>query len=55
MNSPWAVVQAPQNFGAFSGDLLMGNFGSATSMAFNPNNGNFIGLVFDPAALNLQD
>ncbi len=54
MNSPWAVVQAPADFGAFSGDLLVGNFGSGSIMAFNPNNGNFIGLVFDPAALNLR-
>jgi len=54
MNSPWAVVQAPANFGTFSNDLLIGNFGSGSIMAFNPNTGSFIGLVFDPAALNLR-
>lgn len=53
MNSPWGAVQAPGNFGTFSNDLLIGNFGSGSIMAFN-SAGKFVGLVFDPAALNLR-
>jgi len=54
MNSPWAAVQAPADFGTFSNDLLIGNFGSGSIMAFDPTSGKFVGLVFDPAALNLR-
>ncbi|MGC2111984.1 MAG: TIGR03118 family protein [Candidatus Korobacteraceae bacterium] len=54
MNSPWAVVLAPADFGAFSNDLLVGNFGSGSIMAFDANTGNFIGLMFDEAKLQLR-
>jgi len=54
MNSPWAIVQAPASFGAFSNDLLIGNFGSGSIMAFNPSNGNFIGLVLDESKLPMR-
>lgn len=54
MNSPWAIVQAPAGFGAFSNDLLIGNFGSGSIMAFNPNNGNFIGMVLDESKLPMR-
>ena len=27
LNSPWGLVLAPASFGAFAGDLLVGNFG----------------------------
>jgi uncharacterized protein (TIGR03118 family) len=54
MNSPWAIVQAPANFGAFSNDLLIGNFGSGAIMAFDPNSGNFIGLMQDQAKLQMR-
>ena len=32
MNSPWAIVKAPADFGAFSNNLLIGNFGSGSIM-----------------------
>lgn len=54
MNSPWAIVQAPASFGAFSNDLLIGNFGSGSIMAFNLNNGNFIGLMLDESKLPMR-
>jgi hypothetical protein len=47
MNSPWAIVQAPSGFGAFSNDLLIGNFGSGSIMAFDSSTGAFIGLMLD--------
>jgi uncharacterized protein (TIGR03118 family) len=54
MNSPWAIVQAPANFGAFSNDLLIGNFGSGSIMAFDANSGNFIGLMLDESKLPIR-
>lgn len=54
LNSPWAVVIAPASgFGGFSGDTLVGQFGSGAIVAYDPS-GNFVGLLFDPAALQLQ-
>jgi uncharacterized protein (TIGR03118 family) len=35
LNSPWGVALAPGNFGEFSNDLLIGNFGDGTISAFN--------------------
>lgn len=45
MNSPWAVVRAPDDFGKFSGDILVGMFGDGSIAAFNPRNGNFRGIL----------
>ncbi len=36
LNSPWGVALAPPSFGAFSGDLLVGNFGDGHISAFEP-------------------
>lgn len=54
MNSPWAIVQAPAKFGAFSNDLLIGNFGSGSIMAFDPKTGSFIGLMLDESKLPIR-
>jgi len=35
LDSPWGVALAPGNFGEFSNDLLIGNFGDGTISAFN--------------------
>ena len=54
LNSPWAVVVAPASgFGGFSGDILVGQFGSGAIAAYTPA-GAFVGLLFNPAALQLQ-
>ncbi len=45
MNSPWAIVQAPGNFGKVSGRLLVGNFGSGQIATFNPESGAFQGMM----------
>ena len=34
---------APSNFGSFSNDLLVGNFGDGTINAFDPKKGHFVG------------
>jgi uncharacterized protein (TIGR03118 family) len=35
LNSPWGLALAPVDFGRFSGDLLVGNFGDGRIHAFN--------------------
>ncbi|HTJ55123.1 MAG TPA: TIGR03118 family protein [Nitrosospira sp.] len=36
LNAPWGVAFAPDGFGAYSGKLLVGNFGDGTIVAFDP-------------------
>jgi len=45
LNSPWGMVQAPANFGRFSNDLLVGNFGDGRINAFDPSSGAFLGQL----------
>ncbi|HWW21650.1 MAG TPA: TIGR03118 family protein [Steroidobacteraceae bacterium] len=47
LQSPWGVALAPQDFGFFSHDLLIGNRASGTIAAFNPVDGRFIGNLED--------
>lgn len=47
LNSPWGVTWAPGNFGKFSGDLLVGNFGDGTINAYDPTTGNWLGVLTD--------
>jgi uncharacterized protein (TIGR03118 family) len=45
--APWGLALAPSGFGAFSSDLLVGNFSFAESEinAFNPVTGDFLGTI----------
>jgi uncharacterized protein (TIGR03118 family) len=63
LNAPWGVALAPLDFGAFSHDLLVGQFagggttpGSGTIAAYDLSTGKFLGLVQDstgkPLAIN---
>jgi uncharacterized protein (TIGR03118 family) len=36
LNSPWGLAIAPDDFGRFSGDLLVGNFGDGRINAYEP-------------------
>ena len=36
LNAPWGLVLAPADFGDFSGDLLVGNFGDGRINAYEP-------------------
>ena len=36
LNAPWGIAAAPANFGRFSGDLLIGNFGDGQISAYEP-------------------
>jgi uncharacterized protein (TIGR03118 family) len=47
LNSPWGIAMAPSNFGKFSNDLLVGNFGDGRINAFNPTNGALLGTLSD--------
>jgi uncharacterized protein (TIGR03118 family) len=47
LNAPWGIVQASSNFGSFSDDILIGNFGDGTINAFDPTTGNFLGQLHD--------
>lgn len=49
LNAPWGVAVASANFGPFSNDLLIGNFGDGTISAFDPTTGNFVGQLKDGA------
>jgi uncharacterized protein (TIGR03118 family) len=43
LNSPWGLALAPSNFGPFSNDLLVGNFGDGRINVFNVTTGAFLG------------
>ncbi len=45
LNSPWGITTAPANFGQFSNDLLIGNFGDGRIHAFDPNTGEVLGTL----------
>src|SRR5262249_3600124 len=47
LNSPFGMALAPANFGDFSNDLLVGNFGDGTINAYNPTTGAFVGQMQD--------
>ena len=45
-NAPWGIVIPPARFGAFGGDVLIGNFGDGVLNAYTPS-GTFIDSVRD--------
>jgi len=47
LDSPWGLALAPAAFGAFAGDLLVGNFGDGTINAFDPVSGAALGALSD--------
>lgn len=47
LNAPWAVAMAPGDFGIYSHDLLVGNFGSGMIDVFDPATGEFKGMLND--------
>ncbi len=47
INSPWGLAVSPAGFGEHGDQLLVGNFGSGTIMAFEAD-GEFEGLLKDP-------
>jgi hypothetical protein len=47
LNAPWGIALAPDKFGTFSNDLLVGNFGDGAINAFDPSTGAFVGTISD--------
>ncbi len=47
LNAPWAVTRAPDDFGAFGGALLIGNFGDGTIHAFDRESFEPLGVLQD--------
>jgi uncharacterized protein (TIGR03118 family) len=43
LNEPWGLAIAPNKFGPFAGDLLVGNLGNGWINAFNPTTGALLG------------
>lgn len=48
LNAPWGLVKAPMSFGAFGGDILVGNFGNGRITAFDPATGHMDGQLRRP-------
>jgi uncharacterized protein (TIGR03118 family) len=49
LNAPWGMAEAPDNFGPFSGALLVGNFGFGDGKinAYDDDTGQFLGNLTD--------
>jgi len=54
LNSPWGLAIAPQGFGSFSGDLLVGNFGDGRINAFSLRSGKLLGTLRHPDATPIE-
>ncbi|HEX6108657.1 MAG TPA: TIGR03118 family protein [Ktedonobacteraceae bacterium] len=54
LNSPWGLALAPANFGQFSNDLLVGNFGDGHINAFDPNTGAALGSLENSGGVPIQ-
>jgi len=46
-NAPWGFAQAPSDFGIYSHDILVGQFGSGQILVFDPVTGDFLGRLLD--------
>jgi len=53
LNSPWAVVAAPSDFGSAGGDILIGNFGDGLIGAYDATSGAFLGYLHDSSNVPL--
>jgi uncharacterized protein (TIGR03118 family) len=45
LNAPWGVALAPSGFGAYGGDLLVGNFGDGIINVYNPTSFAYLGQI----------
>jgi uncharacterized protein (TIGR03118 family) len=54
LDSPWGLAIAPADFGSFSNDLLVGNFGDGRINAYDPVSGNLLGQLSDAQGMAIQ-
>ena len=47
LNGPWGLAVASGDFGRFSHEILVGQFGSGQILVFNPLTGDFVGRLLD--------
>jgi uncharacterized protein (TIGR03118 family) len=45
LDSPWGLAMAPESFGQFAGDILVGNFGNGVINAYDPMSRHWLGMV----------
>jgi uncharacterized protein (TIGR03118 family) len=45
LSAPWGITLAPANFGSFSNDLLIGNFGNGEILVYNPTTYAFLATI----------
>ena len=50
LSAPWGIVVAPANFGSFSNDLLIGNFGDGEIDAYDATTDLFLAPLTEPTA-----
>jgi uncharacterized protein (TIGR03118 family) len=55
LNAPWGLALAPASFGAFGGDLLVGNFGDGTINAYDPTSFALKGQLQDSTGKAIQN
>lgn len=55
LNSPWGLAKAPEGFGPFGGDLLVGNFGDGLIHAYGLFSGQPFGALVDEQGQPIQN
>jgi uncharacterized protein (TIGR03118 family) len=55
LNAPWGIAVAPANFGTFSNNLLIGNFGDGVINAFDWSSGTYTGTLSDSSGTPLAN
>ncbi len=53
LNAPWGIAFAPANFGVYSNDLLIGNFGDGKINVYDPKAYSYIGQLMDGTGKSL--
>ena len=54
LNAPWGVAFAPANYGIYSNDLLIGNFGDGKINVYDPKTYTYIGQLMDSTGKSLS-
>lgn len=55
LDAPWGITLAPSTFGAFGGDILIGNFLNGEINAFDPVTGAYLGTLDGSNGLPIAD